>query len=188
MRPHPSTPPLGHVCSKLLAAWNEARGEDLLPIRKDLRPAAIASILTRTYILDYRSADAVIYTLVGSDISEELGYELTGRNLIELIAEEERPFRRARWKLMAETPCGLYGLARVPTQRGVAVPFANICLPMRANGGGKLHFIGAVEEAPGLRPLIELDPARQSFQQNVELAAIDIGSGAPQLPGLPESK
>lgn len=188
MRPLPLLPPLKPACSQLLAAWNEARGDDLLPARKALRPALIASILTNTYILEYRSPLEVVFTLVGSAISDGLGYEMTGRNHIEFVAEEERPYRSARWKLMAETPCGQYGRGRIPTQSGVVVPYDNIVLPMRASAEGKLHFIGVIEAAPELQPLIERNPTRPPFQQNLEFAPIDIGAGAPEMPVRPKAK
>jgi len=75
---------------QLFAYWNELRGGRLAPRRFEIEPAAIATILPDTFILERVERLDYVFRLAGTRICEAFGREFRGRNLLELWSPADR--------------------------------------------------------------------------------------------------
>ena len=86
--------------------WNNKRGERPMPARRDLDPIEMRSFLPQVMLLDVLDGGRDFFCrVVGSDIRERIGFELTGRllselngepNVVQAILEEYREVVRLR--------------------------------------------------------------------------------------------
>ena len=75
--------------------WNEARGRRMAPTRFEIEPSRIAGILSETFILELAENCSFPFRLAGTRICEQLGAELRGRDLLDLVTEDRRAVAKA---------------------------------------------------------------------------------------------
>ena len=107
----------------LVQYWDGLRAGRLAPLRTEIEPADIATLLPVTFMLDCSRAAGFRFRLAGTSICEQLGRELRGVELAELIDPRDR------------RPIGIL-LESVVTKGGIAV----VQLEATGNGERKIGF------------------------------------------------
>lgn len=74
----------------LFKYWNEVRGERLAPRRFEIEPSRIGHILPETFVLEHTDEGAFRFRLAGTRICEQLGLELRGRELADIVDKRDR--------------------------------------------------------------------------------------------------
>jgi len=77
------------VSQLLYAYWNEVRAGRLAPRRLDIEPGRIADVLPDALILERIDFETYRFRLAGTRLCEALGADVRGRNLLDLVYEEE---------------------------------------------------------------------------------------------------
>ncbi|MDP6345024.1 MAG: PAS domain-containing protein [Alphaproteobacteria bacterium] len=171
------------ACQALAGAWQNWRGDDLVPQRTQVRIEDIKSWLPNIVVLELRSRREVIFRLAGTRIVESLGVELTGRNYLEFSHPEERATRAERMHQLGQWPCGAHIQMSVTFVSGRSVPSEALTLPVRPAGRGQpiqlFAMIMALEDTTSQWPAAD----SRHFPTADEGCFVDIGAGAPKLDG-----
>ena len=81
------------ACRDFVQAWVRCRGDAVAPRRGDIELGEIARHLHWLSVLEVRSADEMVFRLVGTAINNTRGRELTGTNLRDLSRPQDWPRR-----------------------------------------------------------------------------------------------
>lgn len=163
-------------CIRLLAYWHELRGGRLLPQRDDLDPSALLPTLPFMSIVEVRDHDTMIYRLCGTALRDILGFEATGRNLLDLSPVSVRRRRAYRNWVAATRPCILAYEMNLTYRSGAIYGHEGISLPLapRRPGAPPL-LLRAFSPIPGMiwysRADAQSDTAERRFR------FVDIGAG-----------
>ena len=118
-----------HTSKCLYEYWNELRGENIAPKRKDLDPVALKNILPNLFLLDRISPDNYNFRLAGTKTCNIFGVELTGHNFLELWNANDRDSFVSLLNTLTEQGagivCGLKG-----ESEDVKVTFEFLALPL----------------------------------------------------------
>jgi hypothetical protein len=173
--PRPSSKP----CGVILDHWQALRGDRLRPRRSELDAAGLAPHLQNVGIFEVCAPDVTLCRLAGAAFHRTLGYELTGRNVVELYGP---PLYRAagyRFHMMATQPCGAMFDLVLRFASGAENPHEIMLLPLEPEDPGApatllvgIAAINAVEwENTAILPQLNPSP---------NFRFIDIGAGIPQ--------
>lgn len=162
--------------------WCSIRGQEIVPCRSDLRPVAILPLLPGIMILEYRSDGALVYRLAGTACAETLGIDLTGTNLLDLIAPHQRDKAVHRLNIVRDHPCGLLVYEKLVTKYKTPFVAEVIYLPLRDRTGHITQLLGCVSVIEwGEKRAITNAPRPMTA---VAAQFLDIGAGLPQtIPG-----
>lgn len=173
-------------CRDFAAAWNRWRGTAVAPRRADVRLEEIARWLPLLSVLEIRSREEQVFRLVGTQINEARGRELTGTTLKELSRPEDWPARSLVNAEMAAKPCGITFRALFRYSVGADAESEYLCLPVFAN-----------DPAAPVQLFTIRQPLRDVTLQLPQLDAetnpvgdgnrfVDLGAGVPDSALLPE--
>jgi len=163
-------------CTRLLAYWDELRGDRLLPRRAEIDPAALVAALPYISIVELRDPDTMIYRLCGTALRDIMGIEATGRNMLDLAPRAGRRQRAYRNWIAATRPCATayemnltYPSGAVYVHEGIALPMA----PARADLPPLL--LRAFAPIPGMIWYNRAEMPRAAGEYDFRF--IDIGAG-----------
>jgi len=114
----------------LVQYWDGLRAGRLAPQRCEIEPADIATLLPVTFILDCSDASGYWFRLAGTSICEQLGRELRGVELRQLVDPSDQ---RAMQKLLESvTTKGGVGTVRLEAtcSQGREVAFEMVVMPV----------------------------------------------------------
>ncbi len=173
------------ACRDFVLAWARWRGRALAPRRGRVELSDIARHLHLLSVLEVRSAEEMVFRLVGTAINASRGRELTGTSLKDLSRPQDWP-RRSRINVeLATVPCGLYFRVLFEYSIGGPVHSEYVCLPVFADGDGappQLFTMRQPVENVALK-LPQRDPAyNQAGEDN---RFVDLGAGVPDIGLLP---
>jgi hypothetical protein len=160
-------------------AWLQWRGEALLPRRSQVELTSIKALLPMVAMLEVNGADDVRYRVVGTRITEQLGFDPTGRNYAEFTPPGQWPVRSYRLRHMASWPCGgaLHYEEDTDLQR---VAVAHLTLPLLPDApGGSPLLLSCIEPLEPL-PHPEDDRLQRLMGLPQRFAFVDIGKGVPE--------
>jgi hypothetical protein len=160
-------------------AWLAWRGERVLPRRADLDLRAIRHLLPTVMLFEVPTPDMMLVRVAGTGLREHFGFELTGRNYIELAPPEQRATRRHRTWASIRTPCGSR-LVREHKLTGGRVTLAEVVsLPFDGDGpdAPRLLLSHVAPYANRYDPNVE--PAVETFGIAGDFTFLDLGVGVP---------
>lgn len=168
----------------LLSAWQDWRGDHLLPRRSAMDMPRIAPLLPHIVILEIDAPDRPMIRLAGTAIGRALGMELTGRNYLDLTEPEIRPLRKARIWRQLQAPCGSLLRNRHMVAGDRVIELEVLTLPVRPDSDDRppqlLSVITPV--SPGV---LTMDEAKLQIAKVADdFRYIDIGAGVPLDPAL----
>ncbi|MBO6560792.1 MAG: PAS domain-containing protein [Nisaea sp.] len=173
-------------CRDFAEAWNRWRGSAVAPKRADIRLEEIACWLSLLSVLEIRSREEQVFRLVGTQINEARGRELTGTTLKELSRPEDWPARSRVNEAMAVQPCGITFRANFRYSVGEDAVSEYLCLPVFANAPGAPVQLFTIRQP--MRNVSmqfpQLDPEKNPVGDDNRF--VDIGAGVPDLALLPE--
>jgi len=120
--------------SNMLQAWNAARGDKCLPDSRDLRPEMLRSVMSRSSLLEFVSADEVLIRIAPTFLENLAGELLRGQNFMERTPPELRQRRGSRIARVATEPCGLLARNMAAFPESDDVPFVILTLPVAKAG------------------------------------------------------
>jgi hypothetical protein len=86
--------------------WRRWRGDRLLPRRGDIELGSIRRLLGSVMLFEVQAPETVLVKVAGTALREHYGYELTGKNYVELAPPERQATRRFRMWQSVTRPCG----------------------------------------------------------------------------------
>lgn len=124
--------------------WNEIRGARIAPRRFEIEPARFAGILAETFVVECEPGEGHRFRLAGTRVGEKLGFELRGREFIDLFDAVE--LQDLRPVLECITEQGAVGMITVdmPTASGRSARFEVILLPLVHTEDRITRLLGAI--------------------------------------------
>lgn len=125
---------------KLLAYWRAKKGDRPAPLRADIDPAEIKSLLPHLGIVDVERGDVengslrFRYRLAGTEITKAYRLELTGRYLDELDLNNHQDDITAEYARAAETGEPSCSILEYTRKDGRHIRYERLVLPMSADG------------------------------------------------------
>ncbi len=166
---------------ELLIAWDSWRGDDIIPLRSEVKLSDINNFLSHTMLFDMEVPDRIHCRYVGSVFHEIYGQDFTGQNYLDVTALKDRIVRAKRLFAAANQPCiavwavkGEQGRGGLPSATGVSMPVkpTDPDQPMQL-----MHVVVQ------LGKIVFSELASQEKRDNVQLSdrfsLIDIGAGVP---------
>jgi len=169
-------------CRQLIRAWDDWRGDELLPRRSDIDLAGIKDLLPGLLLLEARARDRFIFRLVGTLIDEALGVGVTGSNYLDFARPELRELRAERMVRQLAWPCGARMITRFVAVDGDALPLEVVALPMRSDADDRPRLLIAAVgglDAQMIRDVSSTAPLEGGAEV---YEYFDIGAGVPQVP------
>ncbi len=132
------------VSQSLFSYWNALRGNRPAPRRLEIDPSRIADNLPDTFILERVDASTLRFRLAGTRITEALGMELRGKNLMDLFNSEDARTLQQQTDLIA-THCAS-GVFRFSgsNARGQSTSFEMLILPLTHVQDSVDRFLGSI--------------------------------------------
>ncbi len=173
------------ACRDFRAAWMRWRGDALTPRRGQIALDDVARHLRWLSVLEVRSAEAMIFRLVGTAINETRGRELTGTSLKDLSRPQDWP-RRSRINVaLADRPCGLYFRVLFDYSLGPPVYTEYLCLPVLADNDEAPRQLFTIRQ-PVTDVTLKLPQLEAVYNQvGDDNRFVDLGAGVPDLSMLP---
>ena len=172
----------------LMDAWNDWRGEDLVPNRRNVNLCDISKLLDMITVFDMVSPTQLIVRYIGSSFIDLFGQDYTGANYLDLTPDAHRKVIRSK-RLMAvvEQPCAAFWTAKPTFRAGVALNTVGACLPIAptdANAPMQMMQLMVLLEPLPFTSFEKINEHIMIKNSDVFMAA-DIGAGLPELPDGP---
>lgn len=174
-------------CRDLADYWTSLRQPGHLPRRSQVDPGAIRSLLPFLYIIEVRDT-GVFIRLAGTALRQLYGIEMTGRNMLDLVAPEHRPARHWRTLRAAGHPCGTCYVRRHRYPSGAVDDVESLFLPLTLDDAPDTlrarQFIGIAASLSGRRWIAE--EAGRTLLTPHAFHFVDAGFGIPPTIDPPE--
>lgn len=159
--------------------YDQLRAGRTVPHRDDLDLRSLSAFLTDITLMEMENPETVTYRLMGSDVAERMGADLTGHNFLSYLPEHER--LRTAWamELVTSQPFGLFTIYENHYARGVLSRNESIMLPLATGSGGRVTQILGLHLSQ--TPVAYDGERSETLIASTTLSAIpvDLGAGAP---------
>lgn len=124
--------------------WNDVRGARIAPRRFEIEPARFSTILPETFVIECEEGVGYRFRLAGTRVGEKLGFELRGRDLLDLF--DTRCHADIKPILQTVTQQGAVGLVDIdfPAPSGRTARFEIIVLPLVHTEERLTRLLGAI--------------------------------------------
>jgi hypothetical protein len=169
------------INAKYFEHWMSLEKNGLLPNASSFYPEEVPDLLPYFAVYELLSEDHIYIRLAGTAMVDRFGFEITGKNYLDLVAPERRANASAAFWTLANQPCGMRVIIQHVLTNGLRTQIEALGMPMRNDRGGKplLYYTGIpVEDAWRLNrddtdKMQELTVLQRDF--------IDIGAGKPDF-------
>lgn len=159
---------------KFFSYWDSLPKTGLVPDRSEFSPDRIAGLMSAVTILEIVSEDLVLQRLTGTAVCRSMGFDPTGRNLLDLMLPQVRPDYLKLLDTQISYPCGRRNIIR--NRRENMVDRAEVLtLPMFHSRSGHwmiLAYFGGLD-------VVAYDPGPYEILGYEDTRWIDIGAGIP---------
>ena len=168
---------------QLLAAWQDWRGDRLLPHRRDMNLVSISRLMPQLALIELYGPDRAVFRLAGTELEQLYGATLTGRSYITMVPPERRRRRGELLWQIATRPCAAVQRSFLDWQSGRHHELELLCLPILPDDPGRpVQVLGIGSRMPqrpwGIREHAN-DPVTAINSRRIDL--IDIGAGLPHI-------
>lgn len=161
--------------------WHDLprRKGEIVPHRSAFRLNAIAEHLEEVYMSKFNGAEELIILASGSHLVQILGADITGKNIFELVPEENYPHQVAYYKALKAQPC-----AGALTRWGASYkerPFVyrTMQLPLLGDNDEVAFFVGTGVIKTSHKLGDHLTIGETVYVEQHEQVFVDIGAGLP---------
>ena len=176
------------ACRDLADYWASLRSPGGLPLRADVDPGAIRSLLPSLYILELTDRGTVTIRLAGTALRRLYGVEMTGRDMLDLVRPEHRAIRLWRTLQAANQPCGMYYTRSHGYASGATDDVESLFLPLVVNpatdGLQARQLLGIAASTSDRRWVAEEETGALMTPRDFEF--VDVGFGVPPLTDPPD--
>lgn len=155
--------------------WNSLPKIGLVPDRQSFDPVRIHDLMRAVTILEIWSRARIDMRLAGTGISDAMGFDPTGLNMLELQAPDSREAYLRLLEEQCARPCGRCNLLRARHADGTIVLTEVVSLPMRHAQSGHdmiLSYFSSIETTGFGEPAYRI-------LGHEDVRWIDIGAGVP---------
>lgn len=160
---------------QLFSYWNSLPKINLVPDRKDFNPAAIHKLMPIVSILELVSPARVEVRLVGTDLVDRIGAEITGGNYLESLEPELRPAYLQILNTQISHPCGRRTVLKTREESGILSSVEVLSLPLTHEGTGNPLILSCFEPTES----IGYEYGGRGVKGFDDVVWIDIGAGVP---------
>jgi PAS domain len=181
----PGLQDMPEACQVLYEHWSEIRGDALVPPRAAIDPARLRSILPYLQIVEVVRPSLIRCKLSGTALRDLFGFELTGRNMIDLTPPDQRRRRGWRYSVGALQPCGCLFGGKLRFLSGALAPYLGLVLPLRpSQKDGSMLAISAIALIRGQGWINDRSEPALNLAEYVSF--LDIGAGVPDRTDPPD--
>jgi hypothetical protein len=150
------------LTQELYDYWNGRRGEQAMPERRDIDPAAIRRILADSFVLAVEPGENPRFRVAGTKVCELFGRELRGDDFFGLWGQDAAPQIRDFVSLVTGEGIGIHAGVTMEAGDDLVCPLELLILPLSHHGKGGQRMLGSLVplEQPfwfGTRPAQHLD-------------------------------
>jgi len=169
--------------SALLDLWGSLPRQKgyYCPEKSSFSPVSLGKNLKFIFMLEREDHETLLVRVSGSDIRENLGQEITGKNLFDLLPTEYLFSFKEYYTSLQHYPCAGKVIRPVARPTGGRQLLRTLHLPLLDHNGHARFFVGVmnVERLP--MPFDELNNGVLAPRPALEMIHVDLGAG---LPGL----
>ena len=168
---HPDT-------KRLFEYWDSLPKDGVLPDRADFDPLAIHKIMPRILMVEHFGADNVVFRMVGTGITEDIGSDPTGQSYLGFLENGAFDVFHAANEAVFSTPCAGFFRVTARSAKGYLVDFDVLDVPMTNRAANSQIIVAHLAQVSTGRMV-----PRGIFSV-MEIKAsgwIDIGAGIPEM-------
>ncbi|NIJ41791.1 hypothetical protein FHS78_002081 [Parvibaculum indicum] len=159
--------------------WDSLPKSGFMPDRADFDPLAIHKIMPRILMVEYFSADRVEFRMVGTGITEDIGFDPTKQSYLDRLEDSAFGAFESASDAILTTPCGGYFVITAQSAKGYIVDFDVLDLPMTNRAAQSTIIVAHLAQVRVGRMV----PAGEFRIKEIRSAGwIDIGAGVPAEP------
>lgn len=163
----------------LLRKWAEWRGAEIAPKRSQIRIEGLGEALPFVTMGEFVSPEELRFLLVGSELINIQGMELTGMNFYDMAQPDERELRMQRLRWFESQPCGSYSIQPRTLSQGTHLASELLALPVlpdEPDGTLRCLCVSAPLDDGAFRTSLA---DAQVIRTSDDFRYIDIGAGLP---------
>ncbi len=166
------------VAHAFLAYWWHVRGDKTIPAADDIAPPQMRTLSPYVRYLHW-DGDTLIHRLWGSALTEGIGYDLTGQDVIQYIPSDKRAANLAVLRALHEQPCGVVFVVRDEGEARSGMSAEMSFLPVAAGSSHGPRLIGTMQwrETEGVGHAPRAESAGKEVLVLERASFIDIGAG-----------
>ncbi len=131
----PVPPDFDAEIGQMVAHWDRLRGDQRLPAPAAIDPVELKPFLSRLFLVDGPSLEEMHLRLAGTSYRELYGFEITGRRLLDLIPETERPDLVREYRHCRDTAAPVFHAGSMNwRERGAQIRYDRVLLPFGQEG------------------------------------------------------
>jgi len=158
--------------------WASLPKVDLIPMRSSFDPSAVKGILSNFEIHEMVRPDYIKVRLAGTSVTDRYGFEVTGRNYLDIV----HPKRREKvWRALSnivERPCGMVVFIRSVRSSGLVMISEAVGFPFR-DDEGRANQVIYQDNAPRPGEYWDSRADERRNSRALRRSYIDIGAGLP---------
>jgi hypothetical protein len=160
-----------HPVASFSTFWHDKKGDDAVPLRANIEPTKIPSILPWLLLLEAVEIDGAMqfrYRLTGTGCREIFGIDYTGKVLGEGLTPEGTEIRRREFRRVMESKQPIYSWTELPiAERDFVTVFRGVFPVSRSGERVDQIFIVIAHEGLELNPVTHAArPHRQQARMN----------------------
>ena len=160
--------------------WNSLPKAGLIPDRKSFNPAAIADLMPIVTIVEIWSRARIDLRLIGTAVTERMGFDPTGRNYLDFIVPEARESFLRLVDVQISQPCGRSSVIRARSASGLIERTEALTLPMFHERSGHYMIVAC------MNPMEKLGYEQGGYEVlgYEDMEWVDVGAGVPDASSL----
>ncbi len=172
---------LTHPSQKdLYEFWNKAHKQNLIPTTTQFDPTNIPHLLKNISIFSFLNRTKIHYHFAGTSLTERMGFDPTGENVIEMISPDNREFVSGLFEAIINQPVGLLVEYENVYQRGKRTVVESLYLPLGKTEGTSPRILTTHLQRETIA-YEETQPSNSIATEITKVVWIDIGAGVPTL-------
>lgn len=166
----PFLPIRSSALRQLVAWWDQARGNRLMPAAGDVNPTEIPKVLTRIWLCDHLPESGRLrYRLAGDEINDFWGFNLAGHHLDDFVPSDRLDSATEICSLAIELPAIVHVASCLSLTEEIRRNGERIVLPLSDDGRRVNALLGATDR-DWFREL-EFDPFT-TYSETTAVAAL----------------
>jgi len=166
------------VAHAFLAYWWHIRGEKIIPYADDVSPPQMRTLAPYVRYMHW-DGDALVHRLWGSALTEGIGLDMTGHDVMTYIPPDIRDANRRMFRSLSDHPCGFVVVTRNDSRSAGGVLSEMTFLPVSAPDGQSQRLIGTMQwrDAHSVHDCLPIESDKPQSLHVEKLAFIDVGAG-----------